>query len=122
MSVRVAYGKRKNIDAAITGGTIPKGTMIITRDERESELFFYDTDGSLKEIAEKNRFETMTDAKAWVNKYPSAGNVITVHNGSDWIPYIVQDDNSLVPIEGGSGGEIDITEITKIDGGNSDGV
>ena len=121
MGINVAYGKRKNMDAAIESGNIPKGSMIITRDGSEEEFFFYDTEGNMKHIAERNRFETMTEAKQWVQKYPCAGHIISVHNGLDWMLYIVQDDNSLSPITGEIG-DIDITDITRIDGGNSEGL
>lgn len=123
MSIRVAHGQRKNMDAAIESGSIPKGSMIFTKDSKDPEFFFYDTEGNLAPISERNRFETMSEAKSWVSKYPCVGNIITIHNGTDWMPYIVQSDNTLTPIEGGNVDvNIDITDVTRIDGGNSDGV
>ena len=45
MGVRVAYGKKGRISAAIASGTIPRDSLIITSDSKESELYFYDANG-----------------------------------------------------------------------------
>lgn len=49
MGIRVAYGKKENIQAAILSGAIPKDSIIFTSDHEETtEIFFYDAFGSLK--------------------------------------------------------------------------
>lgn len=49
MGIRVAYGKKGNIQAAILSGAIPKDSIIFTSDNEETtEIFFYDAYGSLK--------------------------------------------------------------------------
>lgn len=61
MGVRVAYGKKGRISAAIASGTIPKDSLIITSDSKESELYFYDANGEMKNISERKQFETLTE-------------------------------------------------------------
>lgn len=119
MGVRVAYGKKDKISAAITSGVIPKDSLIITSDSKESELYFYDADGEMKSISERKQFETMTEAQAWVKTYGCAGHIISVHNGSDWVPYIVSADNKLSPV---NTGEVAVGDIKVIDGGDADGI
>ena len=65
---------------------------------------------------EVSRFATLTEAQTWISSHSCAGMVITVHNGTDWIPYVVQDDNGLVPL---SSATVEIENITRIDGGTS---
>lgn len=49
MGIRVAYGKKENIQAAILNGAIPKDSIIFTSDHEDTtEIFFYDAFGSLK--------------------------------------------------------------------------
>lgn len=124
MGVRVAYGRRKNINSAIGKGTIPKGSIIITKDEADSEMLFYDTSGNLKTIAERTRFESLNEAEQWAKNYPCVGFIFVVHNGSEWLPYIVNDDNSLSPLSNGGTGNVKLSEIEQdevlvLDGGNA---
>lgn len=52
MGIRVAYGKKDNIQSAILSGAIPKDSIIFTSDNEETtEIFFYDALGSLKSAA-----------------------------------------------------------------------
>ena len=119
MGVRVAYGKKEGVNSAIQSGVIPQDSIIITKDDTDSELLFYDSDGNLATIAERTRFETFTEAEQWAKNYPCVGFIFTVHNGAEWLPYIVQDDNSLTPFKSAS---VDVTNINRIDGGSSVGV
>lgn len=119
MGVRVAYGSRDRLMPAIEKGIIPKDTIVITKDDAESEMLFYDADGNLKSIEERSRFESLTEAEQWVQKYPCAGSVLVVHRGDEWVPYIVQNDNSLTPIDGESG---DVADVRRIDGGSAIGI
>lgn len=119
MGVRVAYGKKGKINSAIASGVIPKDSLIITSDNEESELYFYDADGNMKYISERKQFETITEARAWVKTYDCAGRIISVHNGSDWVPYIVSDDGTLSPV---NSGEVNIDGVKVIDGGAAHGI
>ena len=115
---RVAYGKKTSVQSAIDNGVIPLDTLIITKGDMDPEMLFYDADGNLMPIAERTRFETLTEAEQWAKDYPCVGFIFSVHNGSEWLPYIVQDDNTLTPFKGEVG---DITDIKRIDGGTSAG-
>lgn len=110
MAIRVAYGKRENIQTAIFNGKIPKDCIIITKDDVESELLFYDADGVLRSVAERTRFLTYEDAVNWVKTYPSVGLVFTVYDGTEWKPYIVQNDNTLKPFNE----DEDLSQISAI--------
>ena len=118
MGVRVAYGSRKNIENAIKNGVIPQDSIVLTNDTDEAELFFYDVEENLKSVSYKKKFATITEAQDWAHSYDCSGNIIAVHNGSDWVPYIVLDDKSLSP-SSSNGGHF---EINVIDGGNAAGI
>lgn len=110
MATKIAYGLRENIQSAIDSGVIPSGTLIVTSND-ESELLFYDNNGNLKTVEERTRFLTLTEAKAWAKQYPCAGSIFTVQNGTDWLPYIVNNDGSLSPIIGGTSTVVDFDRI-----------
>ena len=42
-----------------------------------------------------------------------------MHNGSDWVPYIVSDEGALTPV---GSGEISVEDIKTIDGGTAHGI
>ena len=119
MGVRVAYGKKSKITSAIASGVIPKDSLIITSDAEESELFFYDAAGNMKRISERKQFATISEAQAWVDAYGCDGNIISVHNGSDWVPYIVSGEGALTPV---GSGEISVEDIKTIEGGTAHGI
>lgn len=119
MGVRVAYGKKGKISGAISSGTIPKDSLIITSDTKEAELYFYDADGQMKTISERKQFETMTEAKAWIKVYDCTGHIVSVQNGSEWAAYIVTEKKTLDPVS--SGGIIDVGDVKAIDGGTAEG-
>lgn len=116
---RVAYGKKTSVQSAIDSGVIPSDTLIITKGDMDPEMLFYDADGNLMPIAERTRFETLTEAERWAQDYPCVGFIFSINNGSEWLPYIVQDDNTLTPFKGEVG---DITDVKRIDGGTSAGL
>ena len=97
----------------------PRDSLIITSDSKESELYFYDANGELKNISERKQFETLTEAQAWVKTYDCAGHIISVHNGSDWVPYIVSADGKLSPV---NAGDISVGDVKVIDGGAANGI
>ena len=52
MGIRVAYGRKENIQAAILSDAIPKDSIIFTsNNEDTTEVFFYDAFGTLKSVA-----------------------------------------------------------------------
>lgn len=116
MGFNVVYATKNKIESSIAQGIIPKESLIITGDQKESELYFYDIDGNVKNISERKQFETLTEARTWIKTYNCAGHIISVHNGSDWVPYIVSDNGTLSPV---NSGEIN---IKVIDGGTAHGI
>lgn len=123
MGVRVAYGDRDNISSAIASGVIPSDSLIFTKEQDDiSELFFYDIDGNLKPVAERNRFLSVSEAAAWARKYDCKGHIYSVQNGAEWVLYVVQDDYKLSPVKAGDGGTLDVDDVARIDGGNAFGL
>lgn len=61
----------------------------------------------------RDRFPTLTEAQAWIQKYDCAGRIITVQNGEEWTPYIVKNDNTLSPFQSAP------IDIKVIDGGTA---
>lgn len=116
MGVRVAYGAKDKISSAISSGVIPADSLIITSDAEEAELYFYDANGLVKAISERQRFETMSAARSWVQTYDCVGRILSVHNGSEWTPYMVLGDNTLSPIHGESS---IVTDVSVLDGGSA---
>ena len=119
MGVRVAYGNRSKIAGAIASGVIPRDSLIITDDAADSEMFFYDVHGNMRKIADKRRFETLTEAEEWVKTYDCTGQILSVQNGSDWIPYTVSSGGQLVPV---SSATVNLGDIKAIDGGTAGGI
>ena len=99
MGIKVAYGKRGDITGAIESGVIPKDSLVITSDAKEAELYFYDTDGQIKYVSERKRFETMDEAREWIKTYDCTGHIISIYDGGDWAPYIVTSGGELAYIE-----------------------
>lgn len=100
MSIRVAYGKRENVPASISSGEIPKGCLIVTKnDTNRSEFLFYGTDGSLKDIQLTEQFQSLSEAESYARQYEMMGKVISVLEGGFYKAYLVQDDNTLTPLE-----------------------
>lgn len=118
MGTRLAYGSRGAIDEAISSSQIPAETMIITNDSKEPEMFYLDSTKTLHSVKERSKFASLSEANLWISKYDCKGHILSIHNGSDWVAYIVAEDNNLKPITVDSGG---ITEITVIDGGTASG-
>lgn len=98
MSVRIAYGEKKNIYPAIASGVIPKSCIIITKDEKNPELLYYDKTGFLSTVSWCSRFESLDKVKEWIKDYPCEGYIVSVKSGNKWEPYIVQDGGEILPI------------------------
>lgn len=98
MAIKVAYGSKDGILAAINAGGIPTGNFAVTKDS--SEFFFYGTDGHLHQITQKDQFSSMEEANAWIHKYDCTGQIISIQSDDIWGAYIVENDNELTLIAG----------------------
>lgn len=98
MSIKVAYGSKDGVLAAISAGGVPKGSFAVSRDS--SELYFYGTDGGLHHISKKNQFNSMEEANAWIHKYDCTGQIISIQSNDIWGAYIVENDKELTLIAG----------------------
>lgn len=114
-----AHQQRQVITTICDNILFLQNSLIITSDSKESELYFYDANGEMKNISERKQFETLTEAQAWVKTYDCAGHIISVHNGSDWVPYIVSADGKLSPV---NAGDISVGDVKVIDGGAANGI
>ena len=96
--MRFAYGNSSQIQEAILAGKIPVETLIITSDEvNASELFFLDKEKKLKRVERKNKFLSLSDAKAWAPHWGIEGDVVSV-KGADgkWKLGIVNSNKEIV--------------------------
>lgn len=71
----------------------------------------------LDEVVVQKRFETITDAESYIANNNCIGCVFSIHNGSEWLLYIVDDENKLSPINTG----VPIGSTIFLDGGTSTG-
>lgn len=95
--LRLAYGKKGNIEKSIDSGEIPPGTIILTEDT--SELYFYNLDGVLSTYVEKYKFSSKLEAEDWIQRYNCRGELITVHEENECNVYIVDYANELQRFE-----------------------
>ena len=103
MGIRVAYGPRNNIKAAIANGIVPVDSIIITSDEQNTaELMFYDDKTTLKHIVSKTKFDSVDDAMRYAAENSCSGNIVTVLESGKYQAFIVQPDNTLSPVGSGS--------------------
>ena len=110
---RIAYGNRNNIPAAIANNTIPKDTIIITKDDpKDADLLFYDSDANVKSIVTKVRFGSREAAIAFIAENDMIGQTICFPEDDNFKAYIVQSDLSLTEI--GSTGVASISAGTAI--------
>lgn len=104
--MRIAYGRRAQIQEAIAAGTIPVETLIITSDELDTgELFFLDKEKNLKRVERKNKFLSLSEAKMWASYWGIVGDVISVKVADNkWEIGIVDDNKEIVMQGSGSSG------------------
>lgn len=95
--LRLAYGKKANIEKSIDSGEIPPGTIILTEDT--SELYFYNLDGVLGTYVEKYKFSSKEDAEEWIQRYNCRGEIISVRENNECNVYIVDYNNELQKFE-----------------------
>lgn len=98
--MREAYGARKRIAGFIESGVIPKDTLIVTSDmAEEAELFYYTDAGELKQIAGRDRFLSLTEARDWAQSYGVTGELYAVRGEDNvWQAYAVQEDGGLTAL------------------------
>ena len=102
MGVRVAYGKRDHVTAAINNGVIPIDSIIIAKDDDHSAgLMFYDKSSNLIHIVAKTKFASMEEAFDYAAVKGGVGTVVTALDGDKYSAYIVQPGGELEPIGGG---------------------
>lgn len=103
MAVRVSYGAKASVAAAIQSGIIPKDSIIITKldDSGSSELMFYDKDAVLAHIVSKTKFGSVTEAVAYAKANSQVGGIVTILEGGKYTAYVVQPDFTLVPFGAG---------------------
>lgn len=102
MAIRVSYGKKDNIDAAIQSGIIPKDSIIITSDDPSgAEMMFYDKEAVMAHIVAQTKFGSVDEAIEYARANSQAGKVITVLEGEKYTSYLVQPDYSITKIGGG---------------------
>lgn len=90
---KVAYGNKDDIDSTISGGKIPPGTIILTKDS--NEMYFYDLDCNLRAYQEKYKFTSKEEAETWVSKYDCRGEILSVHEGNVCNIYLVDYEGNL---------------------------
>lgn len=95
--LRLAYGKKSNIEESIASGKIPPGTMILTEDT--SELYFYNLDCALCAYEERYKFNNKPEAVSWLSKYNCRGEIFSVQEGEETNIYIVDNNNELQKFE-----------------------
>ena len=101
MGVRLAYGRREDVEPAIQNGLIPNETLIVTAETLDPEILYYNANNQLITPLKRARFETYEEADQWVKEYPSVGCIIAVRDDTAWAPYIVQEGNILSPLKTG---------------------
>lgn len=96
MGIRVSYGDRSGISAAIESGVIPEDSFIIgTYGNDEAELMFYDKHTNIRHIVAQTRFDSKDEAIAYAISHSEVGNTVTVLEDSVYTAYVVQPDFSL---------------------------
>lgn len=108
MSIKVAFGPKNGVDAAILNDKIPMGCLIVTKsDSSESEFMFYDTSGAMRQIAPTTKFQSVEEYDQYVLDNDSSGRaksvltgrIISVLEDGVYNAYIVQEDGSRLTLE-----------------------
>lgn len=114
MAFNVIYADKNKIKSSIKQGIIPKESLILTTDENQSEAYYYDDVGKLKYITKKTSFSSLLEARIWVAKYDYEGEIISVYENNNWVPYIVGKNQVITAIQYGQD-----DDYTLINGGNA---
>ena len=105
--MKFAYGNSSQIQEAILAGKIPVETLIITSDEvNASELFFLDKEKILKRVERKNKFLSLSEAKAWAPHWGVEGDVVSVKDADGkWKLGIVNSNKEIVMQDSSGSGD-----------------
>lgn len=99
MGFNVVYADKNKINGSISNGVIPKESLIFTSDEdKQVETYYLDDEGNLKYITKKTSFNSIIEARTWIAQYDYKGEVISIFQNKQWIPYLVNEDNSITEI------------------------
>lgn len=113
MAFNVVYADKDKIQPSIDQGIIPKESLILTNGADQSEAFYYDDNGKLKQITKKSSFNSITEALNWINKNDYSGEIISILENEKWNSYIVNgkqlsrllSESDLLSLEGGKAPE-----------------
>ena len=113
MAFNVVYADKDKIKSSIEQGIIPTESLILTNGNNQSEAFYYDDNGKLKQVTKKSSFNSMTEALSWINKNDYSGEIISIFENGKWNSYIVNgkqlsrllNENDLLSLEGGKAPE-----------------
>lgn len=101
MAFNVVYADKNKIKSSIEQGIIPKESLILTTGENQSEAYYYDDVGELKYITKKTSFNSMIEAITWISRYDYSGEIISIFQNNEWLPYIVNEKSQIIPIQYG---------------------
>ena len=78
MAFNVVYADKDKIKSSIEQGIIPIESLILTNGDNQSEAFYYDDNGKLKQVTKKSSFNSITEALSWINKNDYSGESISI--------------------------------------------
>ena len=116
MGFNVVYADKNKIKSSITQNIIPKESLILTaQDDKQSESYYYDDEGNLKFITKKTTFNSKIEARTWIARYGNyQGEIISIYQNNSYVPFLVNNNNELVPLQTG---EEETADFNIIDGG-----
>ena len=119
MSFSVVYADKDKIQNSIAQNIIPMESLILTNgDDKESEAFYYDENGKLKQITKRTTFSSLSEARIWASKYDYVGELISVLQNDKYVPYMIGEGNKFYSIPYKE--EVILTEDTVVlDGGSA---
>lgn len=118
MSFSIVYADKDRIQNSIAQNIIPMESLILTNGEdKESEAFYYDENGKLKQITKRTTFGSLSEARIWASKYNYVGELISVLQDNKYVPYMVGEGNKFYSIPYKE--EVILTEDTVVLAGGS---
>lgn len=119
MSFSIVYADKDKIQNSIAQNIIPMESLILTNgDNKESEAFYYDENGKLKQITKRTTFGSLSEARIWASKYDYVGELISVLQNDKYVPYMIGEGNKFYSIPYKE--EVILTEDTVVlDGGSA---
>ena len=59
MAFNIVYADKDKIKSSIEQGIIPTESLILTNGDNQSEAFYYDDNGKLKQVTKKSSFNSL---------------------------------------------------------------